>query len=463
MGAAGIGLASRGRRAQTPAVPSTRALVGLLAVALTACGKPVLTKDGSFVFQERGAKGATVVTANGVEFHDSEDVPLPVVQRDPMDPWRAPIGFILPKSGVFTKTSTPLTLATQGAVVIVRSSDTRVPSWGGEILVRIDVHALGTGAAPVRDPERVCVVVDGNDEATLALVQATLGQLGEKDLVSVIDARGAKLLVPPVPATHRALALAATATRLAKDRPRALPASLARGRKLVGKGGRLVVLSKEAKTAPDAGTLAAFDAALAEGVTMGAFDPNAADAEARVRKFVPASGPTTFSGAVLRFSGVPAPTHVLEATSGESVWTLDGGDLPLGALHAGETRTEVLRITVPAWMRGTKFVLRVEAELTEESTGKPRVVNGSLAATYDDDIEKIAESRHGDVIAYASALATMHRLTAAFAGDAVDAQGGLLALAKLHAGSLQRLAKDFPDRGFAEDAAVLGALLSSAE
>lgn len=435
----------------------------LLLLALTSCAKPVLTKDGSWILQEKGARGATVVTANGVEFHDNEDVPSPVVQHDPMEPWRAPIGFILPKSGVFTKTSTPLTLATQGAVVVVRSSDTRVPSWGGEILVRVDVHALGTGAAPLREPERVCVVVDGNDEATLALVQTTLGQLGEKDVVSVVDARGAKLLVPQVPATHRALALAATATRLAKDRPRALAASLARGRKLVGKGGRLVVLSKEAKVSPDAGTLAAFDAAMAEGVSVGAFDPSAADAEARVRKFVPASGPTTFAGATLRFSGVPAPTHVLEATSGDTVWTLDGGDLSLGALHAGETRTEVLRITVPAWVQGTKFVLRIEAELEEFATGKARNVSGQLGSTYDDDLERIAESRHGDVIAYASALATMHRLTAAFAGDAVEAQGGLLSLAKLHAGSLSRLAKDFPDRGFTEDAAVLSALLSSAE
>ena len=60
-------------------------------------------------------------------------------------------------------------------------------------------------------------------------------------------------------------------------------------------------------------------------------------------------------GATLRFSGVPAPTHVLEATSGDTVWTLDGGDLSLGALHAGETRTEVLRITVPPWALPPKF------------------------------------------------------------------------------------------------------------
>ncbi len=435
----------------------------LLLLALTSCAKPVLTKDGSWVLQEKGARGATVVTANGVEFHDSEDVPSPVIQKDPMDPWRAPIGFILPKSGVFTKTSTPLTLATQGAVVVVRSSDTRVPSWGGEILVRVDVHALGTGAAPLRDPERVCVVIDGNDDATLALVQTTLGQLGEKDVVSVIDARGAKLLVPQVPATHRALALAATATRLAKDRPRALAASLTRGRKLLGKGGRLVVLSKEAKTSPDAATLAAFDAAMTDGVSVGAFDPAARrrrGARAQVRAALRTDHLRGRHAAVL---GVPAPTHVLEATSGDTVWTLDGGDLSLGALHAGETRTEVLRITVPPWVPGTKFVLRIEAELEDFATGKSRNVAGQLGSTYDDDIERIAESRHGDVIAYASALATMHRLTAAFAGDAVDAQGGLLALAKLHSGSLTRLAKDFPDRGFAEDAAVLSALLSSAE
>lgn len=204
---------------------------------------------------------------------------------------------------------------------------------------------------------------------------------------------------------------------------------------------------------------------MTDGVSVGAFDPAAADAEARVRKFVPPSGPTTFAGATLRFSGVPAPTHVLEATSGDTVWTLDGGDLSLGALHAGETRTEVLRITVPPWVPGTKFVLRIEAELEGAfATGKSRNVSGQLGSTYDDDIERIAESRHGDVMAYASALATMHRLTAAFAGDAVDAQGGLLALAKLHSGSLTRPREGLPrprvrrGRGGAVGAALVGGM-----
>ena len=435
----------------------------LALIVLASCAKPVLTKDGQVVFAEQGARGAVVMTANGVEFHDVEDLPTPVVQRDPMDPWRAPIGFILPKSGVFTKTSTPLTLATQGAIIVVRSSDTRVPSWGGEVLVRVDVHALATTSAAARAPERVAVVVDGNDDATLELVHTALAQLGGKDVVSVIDVRGAKLLVPEVPATHRALALAATATRLAKDRPRALTASIARAHKLLGTSGRLVVLSKEAKAAPDASVLAALEAARTAGLSVGAFDPGASDADARVRKFVPPSGPVTFAEAALRFSGVPAPTHVLEATSGESVWTIDGGDLMLGALHAGETRTEIMRVTVPAWSKGTTFKLRIEAVLLDAESTKLLTVGGSLSATYDDDIEKIAESRHGDVIAYASALATMHRLTAAFAGDTVDAHGGLLALARLHTESLVRMAKDFPDRGFTEDAAMLSSLLSSAE
>ncbi len=456
--------------------------LGVLAlIGLTACARPILTKDGKVVFAEPGARGAAVMTANGLEFHDVEDLPTPVVQRDPADPWRSPIGFILPKSGVFTNTSTPLTLATKGALVVVRSSDTRVPSWGGEVLVRVDVHALATTSAAARAPERVSLVVDGSDEAMLELVHVALAQLGAKDTVSVIDVRGAKLLVPEVPATHRALALAATATRLAKDRPRALTASIARAHKLLSAHkpqstesspgpttgtaptGRLVVLSKEAKNTPDAGALAALEAARVAGLSVGTFDPGATDAETKLRKFVPASGPVTFAEAALRFSGVPAPTHVLEATSGESVWTLEGGDLMLGALHAGETRTEIVRVTVPPWGKGSAFKLRVEAVFLDAGGTQLLNVGGTLSATYDDDIEKIADSRHGDVIAYASALATMHRLTAAFAGDSVEAHGGLLTLARLHTESLVRMSKDFPDRGFTEDAAVLTSLLSSAE
>jgi hypothetical protein len=40
-----------------------------------ACEAPVLLKDGSFAFPEKGQRGASVVTASGVEFRDRDDLP----------------------------------------------------------------------------------------------------------------------------------------------------------------------------------------------------------------------------------------------------------------------------------------------------------------------------------------------------------------------------------------------------
>ena len=52
---------------------------------------------------------------------------------------------------------------------------------------------------------------------------------------------------------------------------------------------------------------------------------------------------------------------------------------------------------------------------------------------YDDDLGRLADSRSGDVIAYASALATRKELDSAFLGGAIDRQGGLRKLAMVHA------------------------------
>src|SRR5579884_149484 len=122
-------------------------LLGMCA-GVCACDHPFLARDGTLVFPQAGAHGAAVVTANGLEFHDTADVPQPIIVHDPYEPWRAPIGFLVPKSGRFTKTSHPTFVATSGLAVSLPASDTRVPSWGGQMLVRVDVlapAAMGTG------------------------------------------------------------------------------------------------------------------------------------------------------------------------------------------------------------------------------------------------------------------------------------------------------------------------------
>lgn len=428
----------------------TGTIACLLAVATAGCGVQYDAKTATFY---QGKRGGLVMTPSGAVFHDADDVPQRVVFHDPDEPWRPPIGFILPKSGKFTKTSTPITIATNGLVVVLRSSDTLMPSWGGEILLRVDVHAPATPGT-TRDGERIAIVVDDTSEAVAELLNVALSRLGARDQLAIVDARGARVLVPPVPATHRSLALAAATQRLPPNGPsRDLPAALAAAKKTLGTQGvrRILVLSRVAKVSST------------DGVLTAVVDPTREDAAETIRAFVPPVGPVTFRDLTLAFDGVPAPSRVLESSGGEAIWTLEGSDLRLGDVRAGDARSEILRVTVPPWIPHKPFTLHMTGAATDASTGKLRWIGADVHGLYDDDLERIAESRHGDVIAYASALATLHRLHAAFVGDGVDRVGGLLPLAKMQAQSLALLARDFPDRGFAEDAAILQSILGAAQ
>lgn len=439
------------------------AVLALVAWACACAGVQYDPKTATFYEGEK--KGGVVLTPQGAVFRDNDDVPEPVIFRDAEEAWRAPLGFILPKSGKFTKTSTATTLATQGLAIVLRPSDTRVPSWGGEILLRVDVHATAA-AGTTRAGESVAIVVDGEGEEVDALVEVAVAQLGARDRLTVIDARGPRVLVPTMPATHRSLALAATGQRLARPKVvRDVGAAISMALASHGKAGprRTLVISREAKLSAEKPVTAAIAVHVANGASIAVVDPKDAGAPAAAQAFIPPAGPISFRDLAISFAGSPSPSRVLEATSGENLWTLDGTDLVLGDVRAGEARSEVLRITVPPWVPGTRYELRVEARTLDAASGKLRFLPADIFCTYDNDLERIAESRHGDVIAYASALATLHRLHAAFVGDGVKLHGGLWSLAKMQAQSLALLARDFPDRGFAEDAAVLQALLDAAK
>ncbi|MGZ3416723.1 MAG: hypothetical protein ACXVEF_02850 [Polyangiales bacterium] len=418
-------------------------------VCTTACGGTYVDKQTGLVTIQPGAKGGMVVTEHGMEFHDNADLPTRVVFKDVNEPWRAPLGFILPKTGRFTHTSSPTTIATPGLVVVLRPSDTRVPSWGGEILMRVDVHSPSSQAT--RAGERVAIVIDGDSDEMSAALETALGQLGGKDVVTVVDAYGARVLVPAIPATHRALALAASAARSFRPKPaRDISLAVARGAKLLGKSGRILLLSSdEAKLSPPA-------------FTFKRVDPKSETAAATIQSFIPPAGPVAIRDLELVFEGAPAPSRVIESTSGEPLWTLDGSELSFGDVRAGDARSDILRVSVPPWVSGKKFALSVTARFTDVASGKARVIPVTIASVFDEDLESIAESRNGDVIAYASALATLHRLHAAFVGSSIP-QGGLFPLAKMQAQSLALLARDFPDRGFAEDAVVLQAILDASQ
>ena len=480
-------MAHPARPAVEIASPGAAALA-FLACSFGACAHPIVARDGTVVVQEKGASGASVITANGVEYHDKTDVPQRVIVKDANAPWRAPVGFILPANGRFTATSRPTLLSTPGLGIVMRPSDSRVPAWGGEVLVRVDLLAPAA-AGTTRGPMQVVFIIDGAGADTLALTDAAVGQLGGHDHITVIDVHGAHVVVPTMPASHRSLASAALAKRLSQprtDQPD-LALALARAGSAVGaSGARLVILFTDGESgkALDARTTAALRSLAQTNVPViivatsprSNFDAlNALSAEASatlvsdelkdarlktLRDDVPAPGPVVFGDVVLTFEGTPAPSHVLEASGGDVRWRLDAGELALGDVVAGEMRTEVVRVTVPAWVPGERFSFTVVAHVSDPSrANERREFRAELPCIYDSDIARIAASRHGDVIAYASALATMSRLDEAFVGPGVARAGGLKALAEMHAHSMELLARDMHDPQIQEQAEILTALL----
>lgn len=489
-----------------------------------------MARDGTVVFPEDSSHGAAIITANGVEYRDRSYIPPRVVHRDAHDPWQAPLGFILPRSGRFTQTSRATVISTPGLAVVLRPSDTRVPSWGGEVLVRLEVFAPAN-EEEARAPERVALVVDtGTDPVALrALVEAALDGMGARDRVTVVDLDGTPLL-PPVTGRYRTLAAAAIEKRSGERsetpnraaRPALPEGALRTAHKLLASSPgieRVVVLTdavddswKSEKLKTLVGTLAGEGTRLSfvgvsdfgsptegEGADDGrapAENPAAPTSEAprnlallrsqrserlgelgmigagvaatssslddrchAMRLAVPPSGEVRFKDVVVSFSGAPAPSQVIESSSGEVRWRLDAGEVALGDVSAGEARAEVLRVSVPAWVPGEPFALHAEARFVDAATNQERKVGADLASIYDEDLQRIAESRNGDVIAFASALATLKRLDRAFVGEGVDRVGGLRALATLHAKSMALLARDTKDPAIREQAEVLSSLL----
>jgi hypothetical protein len=444
----------------------TTALLGVFGVV--GCERPYLAKDGTFYFPEKGAHGASVLTANGIEYLDRDDVPNRVVSRDPNEPWRAPIGFILPRDGRFVATSQPHVLATEGLAIVLRPSDTRVPAWGGEVLMRVDVIApAAKGTA--RWGENIAIVVDGRGADTASLVNVALGQLAGRDRVSIIDVHGARVIVPPMPAGNRSMAMAALGTHL-RLRAGIAPRNVAGALGTAGQSIRAaqvnqrVLLLTDHPLGPDEVTevarLTQRGVQVSAVSTVGGAEDRL-EREESVRSAIPQAGVTTFRSVHLTFQGTPAPSHVLEASDGETRWRLDAGEVVLGNVRAGEARTEMLRVTVPAWVPNEEFRFTVTAHVDDLTWGGPREFSAEVPCIYDDDIERIAKSRHGDVIAYASAMATLRRLDRAFIGEDVGRAGGLRKIAELHAKSMQLLARDTRDFATQEQADMLVALLSA--
>lgn len=482
------------------AVTQTSALLALVC-CLSACSKPYLTRDGQLVFTPSGGRrGAAVLTANGVEFIDSTELPKPTVRRSPYDPWVPPTGFLLPKDGVWRETSRPVSISSNGLRVVLRSSDTLFPSWGGEVLVRVDVlaprEAFPGARLSVRDPRKIALVIDGYAQDTVRHARTLLDNLGADDRLVIIDAQDARIVVPPLPGSDHTLLDGAISRVVArplstKERSeRDLSSAMALARKFVtayqgtsvptSAVGQVIVLTDGIGVARDQLRLASEIAWLRQhnvrvsalGVTsvlraehLSSFGDEGfvfATVDKRdelLNGLLPPPGDVVLEDVELTFSSVPAPVRVLEASGGLAALSLDHDRLSLGDLYAGEARTEVVRIAMPVWVPGESSELTVTARYRDSATGAWHSADSTFGGRYDDDIERIAAARHGDVIAYASALSMVRRLGRMFQGSQSDRLGGLRPIVTLQADSLARLSRETGDAALGVQADVLRALL----
>src|SRR5262249_15352590 len=125
--------------------------------------------------------------------------------------------------------------------------------------------------------------------------------------------------------------------------------------------------------------------------------------------------------------------------------------------------TEVARIALPPWVDREPLELTVTARYRDAASGGAFSAAATLKCRYSSDIEAIAEARHGDVIAYASALAMVRRLPRALLGSALDRLGGLRAVVALQAQSLTELSRAQGDPALGAQAEVLSTLLGAIE
>ncbi len=125
-------------------------------------------------------------------------------------------------------------------------------------------------------------------------------------------------------------------------------------------------------------------------------------------------------------------------SGGTAAGQLDRDLFFLGEMLVGEARTEIARVALPQRVAGEPLELTVTAKYKDLASGKPEKAKSVIKLRYSNDIGLIASSRHGDVIAYASALAMVRRLQRNFLGSQAEALGGLRPIVTMQADLARR-------------------------
>jgi len=239
---------------------------------------------------------------------------------------------------------------------------------------------------------------------------------------------------------------------------------------------RVIILTDGAGASKDASFQSEIAALTAAGVEVDAvathpvdglptFGPTRAvvggleDRKDALDRMIPPPGEIVLSNVTLSTSSVPAPARMLEVSGGDTALGLYADHLSLGDVYAGEARTEVARVALPPWVPGEPLELTITAHYRDVKSGHDETAGATIKCKYSSDVEEIAHSRNGDVIAYASALAMVRRLHRAFLGS--ERAGGVRRIASMQASSLADLARAQSDHALAVQAEVLQNLLAT--
>jgi hypothetical protein len=341
----------------------------------------------------------------------------------------------------------------------------------------------------------IAVVIDGRGPNAAPLVELALDNLGEKDRAMIVDASPARAVLPLVPGSNRTLLGAAVERisasgegrhgRAARDLAGAL--AVARGyitaRSVAPDAVRQVLVVTDGAGVAQGGARLAREvrALAARGIRLTAVGaPDRLDVdvlaplgedvhaggefeerEDAVVAAVPPPGEVVLDDVELTLSSAPAPLRVLEISGGSAALSLEVDRIHLGELYAGEARTEVARVAVPQWVPGEPLDIEITATYRDVASGERLSARRVIRCRYSNDVVRIANARHGDVIAYASALAMVRRLHRAFTGSQVDRVGGLRPVVAWQARSLAAMAKAQRDPALASQAEILSTLLGA--
>ena len=468
-------------------------LVAAAALALGGCSdlRLFVTPEGNIAVGPSGA--ATAAPGEG-HVTDRNEPPPRHMATSAFDDWRPPPMGVLPPGGFLRHSSEPSLLQVGGIALTLRASDAIVPAWGGDIYLRVDMRVGQQGERP---PGRdIAIIIDPTDHDSLVrarrFASAVFETLRVGDRGTVISTTGGQVMVPLVPFAGVPLLIERTQRLERSDGESSLAAGLeqavallgssqpneSRMRRLIVFSGSRALIDAETRDWVRAATEAHVDVSLVP-LTHGASErferlqlmtqsmalpvPDTDDThehELVAELSALPEMPVVADDITFSIDSLPGPTHLIETAGAQSVWTPEGGEVPLGAIHAGEDRTFVMRGLVPSWRAGSEYELSLRVRWHDSHGDQHTQV--TFRAQYSGSPMEYAESRNGDVLQYVSLLNTLSNVQAALTRDDASTFLSLRQPAIMQSRSLSVYALEHHDEIMGSQAALLETLLRSA-